>query len=311
MQEFEELYELVNNLVQIENRTDEAHCLNLLQLKLAEIEKIRSSLSSEDEKLYKERFRNYKDLIPILHQCPFGKYVNDKPRGYPGDFITQEMIISGRKFIKDRYIGDTPIGRLLSSLTYNMAACAANDFRLQYIKSQLKQSGEDIASIGSGSAIEYWDIEEDFINTRSILLIDQDRGALESAKFHIKNTANNFVFHTDNILKFILCNNKRASFSERDFIYLLGLLDYFSIKQSSKIVSSLWKDVKPNGKLLLTNAHPSNPTRLWMEYVSEWYLDYKSKDEVYQIVENLNDINKIDYEIDEFGVYQYLTIYKN
>jgi hypothetical protein len=48
-----------------------------------------------------------------------------------------------------------------------------------------------------------------------------------------------------------------------------------------------------------------------MEYVSEWHLDYKSMDGIYQIVENLNDINKIDYEIDEFGVYQYLTIHKN
>jgi ubiquinone/menaquinone biosynthesis C-methylase UbiE len=311
VKEFEDLYELVNNLVQIKDRTNEENCLNLLQSKLNEIKKIRLSLSSADEKLYKESFRQYKDLIPILHQCPFGKYVNDKPRGYPGDFITQEMIILGRKYPEHRYIGDTPIAKLLSSLTYNMSACAANDFRLKYIQSQIRQSGESIASIGSGSSIEFWDMEEDFLSTRQILLIDQDSGALESAKNHIKNTSNNFIFHQDNILKFILCDNKRDFCSEIDFIYLLGLLDYFPIKHSTKIVSNLWKNIKPNGKLLLTNAHPSNPTRLWMEYVSEWYLDYKSKDEIFQIVENLIDVNRIDYAIDEFGVYQYLTVYKN
>jgi len=311
MQEFEDLYELLKNLVQIKDQSDEANCLNLLQQKLEAIAKIRASLSTEDEIVYKQEFRNYKDLLLILHQCPFAKYVNDKPRGYPGDFITQEMIILGRKLPEYRYLGDTSLGQLQSSLTYDMPACAANDFRLQYIKSRIKQSGKNIASIGSGSAIEYWDMEEELFNTHSILLIDQDNGALESAKNHIKNKADSFIFHQDNILKFILCNDKRDFFSEKDFIYLLGLLDYFSIKHSKKIVTNLWKNVKSEGTLLLTNAHPSNPTRFLMEYVSEWYLNYKTKDEIYQIVDNLDGVNKIDYTIDAYGVYQYLTVVKS
>ena len=274
MKEFEELYELVNNLVQINNQSNEENCLNLLQQKLDAIAEIRASLSSDHEIIYKQEFRKYKDLLLILHQCPFAKYVNDKPRGYPGDFITQEMIILGRKFTEHRYLGETILGQLQSSLTYNMHACAANEFRLEFIKSKIRQSGENIASIGSGSAMEYWDMEEDILSTRNIILIDQDNGALESARSHISNR-NKFIFHQDNILKFILCNDKKIFFNEQDFIYLIGLLDYFSIKQSKKIVTNLWKNVKSNGSLLLTNAHPSNPTRLLMEYVSEWYLSYK------------------------------------
>ena len=150
MKEFEELYDLLKNLVEIKSRSNEAYCLNLLQQKLDVIANIRATLSTEDEIFYKQEFRNYKDLLLILHQCPFGKYVNDKSRGYPGDFITQEMIILGRKYPEHRYIGDTSIGQLLSSLTYDMPACVANDFRLQYIKSKIEQSGENIASIGSG-----------------------------------------------------------------------------------------------------------------------------------------------------------------
>jgi len=311
MKEFEELYELLENLVQIESQYNEEKCLNLLQLKLDNIDKIRGSLLPEDEKIYKQNFRQYKDLLKILHECPFGKYVNDKPRGYPGDFITQEMIILGRRYNEHRYIGETSIGKLLSSLTYNMPACAANDFRLEYIKSQIIHSGKNIASIGSGSSIEYWEMDKEVLNSRKFLLIDQDSGALESAKKHINHNSDNFIFHQDNILKFILCNNKMEFFGKMDFIYLLGLLDYFPIKHSKKIVSKLWENINSKGKMLLTNAHPNNPTKLWMEYVSEWYLDYKTEGEMMQIVDGLNDVFDIKYEIDKYNVYQYITIIKN
>jgi hypothetical protein len=92
---------------------------------------------------------------------------------------------------------------------------------------------------------------------------------------------------------------------------LLGLLDYFSIKHSKKIVTNLSKNVKSKGTLLLTNAHPSNPTRFLMEYVSEWYSNYKTKEEIYQIVDNQDSANRIDYKIDAYGVYQHLILDKS
>jgi extracellular factor (EF) 3-hydroxypalmitic acid methyl ester biosynthesis protein len=94
-------------------------------------------------------------------------------------------------------------------------------------------------------------------------------------------------------------------------IYLLGLLDYFSVKHSAKIVSRLWQNVTSGGKLILTNAHASNPTRLWMEYVSEWYLLYKTKDEMYQIIDGLQSLDNVEYIMDEFSVYQYMILTKN
>lgn len=309
MKEFEDLYKLINELVDINNRTNEENCLQLLQNQLDCISEIRNSLSTDDEIDYKQKFRQYKDLLEILHQCPFGKYVNDKPRGYPGDYVTQEMIISGRKYNEHRYLGTTPAGKLLSSLTYNMPACAANEFRLQYIKEQISQSGYNIASIGSGSGIEYWDIDNEFFRSHKVFLLDQDSEALKSAKRNITN-CNSVTFHQDNILKFILCNDKNEILNSKDFIYMIGLLDYFTIKQSKKIVSSLWKNVKSKGKLLLTNAHPKNPTKLWMEYVSDWYLNYKTREEMFQIIENLPDIGDSHYEIDIYNVYQYITISK-
>ena len=157
--------------------------------------------------------------------------------------------------------------------------------------------------------MEYWDMEESFLKNLDILLLDMDEGALQSAHSHIRANGNIHYLQA-NLLKFILCNQKNDTLGKRDLIYLLGLLDYFSVKHSAKIVSRLWENVNPGGKMILTNAHASNSTRLWMEYVSEWYLIYKTKDEMFQIIDGLENLERTEYLMDEFLVYQYLIIEK-
>ncbi len=72
----------------------------------------------------------------------------------------------------------------------------------------------------------------------------------------------------------------------------------------------MWVSVAPGGKLLLTNAHLDNPTRVWMEWVSEWYLDYKTQGEFRELADELDQVAQVDYEIDTCGVYQYLSLTK-
>lgn len=309
MKEYKELKELLQNLIEIRAQNDEETCLNLLQEKLDVIARKREFLTSEEDEMYKKDFRTYEDLLELLHQNTFGKYVNDKPRGYPGDFVTQEMIILGRQHDEHRYLGTTPLGKLLCSLTYRMAACAANEFRLEFIRKQILNSWASIASVGSGSGIEYWTMEDELLASRDVFLLDMDEGALESARDHI-SCDGNFRFYQANLLKFILSPDRLDIMGKRDLIYLLGLLDYFPVKQCSKIVHKLWENVKPGGKMILTNAHPSNPTRLWMEYVSEWYLIYKTREEMLQMIADLKDIHQSEYFLDEFSVYQYLILTK-
>jgi extracellular factor (EF) 3-hydroxypalmitic acid methyl ester biosynthesis protein len=309
MKEFRDLKELLLNLVEIHIQTDEETCLNLLQEKLDVISNYRKSLSLEEDEKYKRAFRKFENLLDLLHECPFGKYVNDKPRGFPGDFVTQEMIILGRNYSDHQNLGTTPLGKLLSLLTYRMAACAANEYRLDFIKHHIAGSGKALASIGSGSGIEYWDMDQKFLKSLDVFLLDMDEGALGSAIYHIPVNSN-FRFYQANLLKFILGKDKDEIMGTRELIYLLGLLDYFPVKQSSRIVSKLWENVKPGGKMILTNAHPSNPTRLWMEYVSEWYLIYKTREEMMLIVENLKDVLKMEYLLDKFSVYQYIIVTK-
>lgn len=93
-----------------------------------------------------------------------------------------------------------------------------------------------------------------------------------------------------------------------DLIYSSGMFDYFDVASSKRLVRKLWDNVKPGGTLIVTNAHPDNPTKFWMEYVSEWFLEYKNENEMLSLAEEINDIEKVEIDIDPFGVYQYLKI---
>ena len=61
----------------------------------------------------------------------------------------------------------------------------------------------------------------------------------------------------------------------------------------------------------MINADPGNPTRLWMEYVGEWFMEYKTKDELLALTEKLANVAKVNIEQDPFGVYNYLELVKD
>lgn len=305
------LKEILLTLPQIAEKSGEPAAHLVLSKELARLTKKRNQLSSEHEKRFMREFQGA--LLSMLHESTFGKYIYDKPRGYPGDYITQEMIWNahhGHK--KDRYLGTTPFGKLISSLTFEMENPKANIARVNFIKGKLLNSGKRIASIGCGSCIELWDISVKILKSKSIFLLDQDLFALIRAKKKLNHKlSENFIFRHENILKFIAVNKNKDLLGPRDLIYIIGLLDYFNVKSSKKIISSLWKNVTNGGSLLFTNAHPLNPTRIWMEYCSEWFLNYKDKKEVLEIVAELPNVSSVNYQIDKYNVYQYMEVIKN
>ncbi len=114
-----------------------------------------------------------------------------------------------------------------------------------------------------------------------------------------------------NVLKLAIKNNSKEIIGEQDLIYSSGLYDYLAVKSAKKLSKALWQSIKPGGRLLITNAHPANPTKFLMEYTGDWYLDYKTKEDMYRIVEDLDDVGQIIYYFDEYSVYQYIEVYKS
>jgi 2-polyprenyl-3-methyl-5-hydroxy-6-metoxy-1,4-benzoquinol methylase len=305
-----ELKDILLSLPRIAQEQGEEECFRILQEKLKELTEYRKSFDEEQDKKQMSKYQEI--LLSIIHESYFCKYVYDKPRGYAGDYITQEMIWYAHKSGNShRYLGQTDVGKILSSLTFKMENSIANIDRLKYIKKKVKESGKQIASIGCGSCIEFWHLKKDFFKYKDIFLLDQDNGALEQVQRHLKSKkSNNIQYVNENILKFIAINKHNNLLGKRDLIYLIGLMDYFYVKSAKKLISALWKNVKSGGRLFFSNAHPDNPTRLWMEYGGEWFICYKEEKDMYEIVEDLDNIEKINFKKDKYNVYQYLEVIK-
>ena len=305
------LKELILAFPDIVKYKGESRCFDLLQHHLRVLTEYREFLSKDEDRREMEEFRRI--LLPTLKESELGKYVWDKPRGYPGDFLTQEMIWFGRTSEGEyRYRGRTEVRKLLTSLTLDMENCKANEERVIRLQKLLCGNANRITSIGCGSCIELWQLG-DMIkdNTRDIFLLDQDEGALNRAREKIDHQAGSKItFHNENVLRFILRNKRQSILSDQDIIYAFGFFDYFPTDTAVRIVKALWKSVAPHGMLLVTNAHPNNPTKLWMEYAGDWFMDYKDEQTMYDLAEGLSDVNDIRLSIDKFGVYQYLEIIK-
>jgi len=284
---------------------------------LSMVAKVFNNLTIDRNKLTKNEdlaemnvFRN--KYLPRILQSEFPYSVFTKPRGYPGDYLTQEMIWRSKtgKY-EDKYRGNSETGKCFNAMTLLMDNCKANLERYNIISSYLHSKYESIASIGCGSGIEYWDCN--YKNINSLFFLDQDDLALNSVKNNIfpQNKSKNIIFHKCNILRFVLSEKNLETMGARDLIYSLGLFDYFDINSSMKIICKLWKFVKKGGTLLISNAHPDNPTKLWMEWGGDWFLTYKSKDEMHQLYRDLKDIQSVNLTTDSQGVYQYLEIIKS
>lgn len=284
----------------------EERATQLVMTELAEITRQRASLSPDEDEVARDAFRC--DFLEKLHESRFCRYAYEQPRGYPGDFVTQEMIwLSRTNGQKHRYEGETPFGAMLNSITMNMHAAAANEERVLFLRRLTQESGAGrIASIGCGSCIELWETEA--FTERSDLqfvLVDQDAGALDAARRAVSIPESRVRYVHDNVLRFILRSER--TLRQFDLVYLFGLLDYFDASSARRIVKCLWPSVAAGGQLVVTNAHPANPSRLWMEYAIDWFLDYKTPEELLSLASQLSNCES-KVTSDSVGVYQYLRM---
>jgi len=274
---------------------------------LNNIYSIYKTLNDDEKKIYLEEFREI--ICPISDQSFFLEQVRLKPRGYAGDFITQEAIWFGRKGNFEIYKDRTKLGKTISWLSYNTEACRANEYRVLFLSEVLDEyKGKRIASLACGSGIEFWDKPKDFFISSKVFLLDQDKGALDRIETQIGNTTENVEFIHQNIFKFIV--RPKEVMGERDLIYLFGLFDYLSIELVKKTIKKLWPSLASKGELIFTNAIPKNPTRAFMELIAEWYLDYKTTETILEVIYELPNIKRVEYFIDDMKVYQYIRIQK-
>ena len=263
----------------------------------------------DQQELLRKRVRTL--ALDTLLESAFFRHAYVKPRGYAGDYIGMKMVWEGRTLGgAHRYCGSTRRGELINSLILGFPNCAANEQRVHILRRHIADhAGGVIASIGSGPMIEAAEALRAGCSRDTVFHpYDQDPDAIAYAIAHSLSPFGVTVrAHPGNVSKSIVREPQEASY---DLLYSSGMYDYFECGSAARLTGYLWKRVRPGGTLLITNAHPNNPSRAFMDAAAEWQLVHKTEAQMRALAKGLPDLSATELERDDHGVYQYLCLRK-
>lgn len=230
-------------------------------------------------------------IEPFFFQVPFVRRVFDRPLGYMGDYIMNEMLFENKES------GLSPFARLLSHYALNNGPARAHRGRLPWVHGHLRKLASNhtdqflkVCSFSCGPE----HILRQFVaggGICEITLCDHDARALDYCRREfqkiMRKTGTDLPLHYVELSAYDVLKNPTAANrlqeavggNEYDIILVPGLLDYLQAPAVSKFLDSLATLLRPDGEILLTNVNVNNPWRSFMEYIGDWYVIARNKDE--------------------------------
>lgn len=265
-----------------------------------------------------------RQLHPIVSCAPFFFRSWQKPLGYAGDYEMVNMMV------RDPYEGGTMFAKILNSFFLKTPPVVAHRNRIQYMTRTLVQetrrcsrNGEKMKAfnLGCGPAqeIQRFLQEDDICDRAEFVLLDFNEQTLEytsrvlgDMKMRMRRTTK-----IETVLKSVHQILKEAGRpggpllrESYQMVYCAGLFDYLSGRICKRLVNIFYDLVAPGGLLLVTNVEAANPSRNWMEYVTEWHLVYRDKKELMDLVPNGVAEGDVQVIAEETGTNIFLEIRK-
>ncbi len=215
-----------------------------------------------------------------------------KPHGYPGDFLTIDMVYDNKEE------GTTQLGRIVDRCFLMLSATKAVQNRRSLLRDQILESivknrsqTTYVASFGCGPAREIFDVYQ-ILEDPSLLkcsLIDSDPAALEFVQNKLEALElKPFVsLIQGNVLRFSF-QRMQSVLQDQDLAYSIGLIDYFSDRAVMKFMNFVHAILKPGGRIILGNFHPNNPSKAVMEHLLDWPLIYRKESDLNHMFEMSN-----------------------
>ena len=73
-----------------------------------------------------------------------------------------------------------------------------------------------------------------------------------------------------------------------DLVYAAGLFDYLEQPFGKRLVENMFDMVKPGGKIMIANFTHDIPDAGYMESIMDWWLIYRSREQVAELFSNLS-----------------------
>ncbi len=236
-------------------------------------------------------YRVQQEMAPYVLMSNFLQRSYVKPRGYAGDYLTIANVYD------DRAIGNGRTGELLDRLALEAPAVKAVKNRRGLLREEILRAldaapeGEPlrVTIFACGPARELFDVYEQLEDPSRLkaTLIDIDLKALA----HVMDEMERFPcklpidLHQENLI-YLALGRRQLNLPPQDLVYSIGLIDYFNDQLVVKLADYAHQILRPGGRLVLGNFHPSNPSKAFMDYVLDWRLLHRSEEDMDRLYEN-------------------------
>lgn len=265
-----------------------------------------------------------RQLHPLVLCSPFIYRTFQKPLGYAGDYEMVSMML------RDPYEGSSMFAKILNRLFLDTAPVVAHRNRITYLKQRLHDETARmhaqgkvarIFNLGCGPAqeIQNFLIDDDLCDHADFLLLDFNDETITNTTRDLEGLRARHRRRTGiklekrsvhQILKESSRTGAGFETNSYDVVYCAGLFDYLSDRICRRLLEVFYDLVAPGGLLIATNVDLSNPSRNWMEYVLEWHLVYRDKEQFAKIAPDKAPPGSVEVKADETGVNIFLEVRK-
>jgi len=263
--------------------------------------KLEEICRNQDKYTQKEHFEFFRSVMgQYLFQSYYANRAFLKPLGYAGDFEMMKTVY--QKELR----GSSLFGRCVERYFTEVPEAQAVRNRGRYLQNKIlevlkKKPGAKILSVASGPAqeIQYLVSENhNLLKGSQIDLMDQDQEALKLSQRSILSLLRsmkveaNIQFHNYAVKNIIENGTPESGY---DLIYTAGLFDYLTSGVAKAAARQLFNSLGPDGILVIGNFDTSAPNRFGMGLVTDWYLIYRTEDELINLFSFLGQV-KIEKE---------------
>ncbi|MGZ3458143.1 MAG: class I SAM-dependent methyltransferase, partial [Archangium sp.] len=254
-----------------------------------------AQLTDEERERAMEHHRSA--VQPFFLQCPLIRRCVDKPLGYPGDYVTVEMLFG----TEDQ--GVSTMSRMLSHYALNVGPAQAHRARPPWIIGHLhqleQQLGRPLRVLSFACGPEHALREHTAMGgTGNFTLCDFDPAPLDYCRRQFDKLARmprggspmpqlRFTqVSTYQLIRYRDTLDKlRHPDGPMDVVVAAGILDYLKENVMARFLDMMSSLLAPGGTLLLTNLNSHNPWRGLMEYVCDWYVLHRSPEQFQALCE--------------------------
>lgn len=281
-------------------------------------ELVAGEVGDEESPVHKAYVR--RELHPLVLCSPFLYRTYTKPLGYAGDYEMVNMML------RNPYEGSSAFAKLLNYALLHTEPVVAHRNRIDYLinvlmgETQRRGGGSKtrVFNLACGPAVEIQRFlrDHDESDLIEIDLLDFNGETLEYTKERIqearmaggRETVVRYFQRSVHQLLRSAAQGGEEDFTGYDVVYCAGLFDYLSQRVCKKLVELFCTMVKPGGRVIVTNVSASNPRKAWMEYLMEWNLIYRDREEMEDLVPDGFPIKGVEITEDATGVNLFLDI---